>query len=177
MRVMKLTHRQQRFVDEYLLDLNATQACIRAGYSEKTASRIGPELLGKTCVKAALALELEKRANRTRVDADWVLKRLAAMADADMADLYGEDGILKPVKDWPDVWRRGLVAGVETLEERDREGNVIGQVRKVKLADRMRSMELIGRHVDVGAWRDKLDVTVTDTRSERLARARERAGK
>lgn len=64
----KLTPRQERFVKEYLVDLNATQAAIRARYSAKTANRIGPELLGKTCVAAAIARQKEKRA----AFAEWI---------------------------------------------------------------------------------------------------------
>lgn len=66
-----LTPKQERFVAEYLIDLNATQAAIRAGYSVKTADRIGPELLGKTCVAAAIEkarLKLSIRAERTVLD-------------------------------------------------------------------------------------------------------------
>ena len=60
MSVAKLTEKQKRFVQEYLVDLNATAAAKRAGYSEKTADRIGPELLGKTCVSAAIQEAIKK---------------------------------------------------------------------------------------------------------------------
>ncbi|MBB1161476.1 terminase small subunit [Aquariibacter albus] len=153
-----LTPKQQAFVAEYLVDLNAAAAARRAGYSERVANRIGAENLSKPVIAAAIQEALEARQQRTQIDADWVLKRLAAMADADLADLYGPDGALKPVAEWPEVWRRGLVAGVETEEIRE-EGVSVGVIRKVKLADRMKSMELIGRHVTVGAWRDSLALT------------------
>lgn len=81
-----MTDKQQRFVDEYMVDLNATQAAIRAGYSPKTADRIGPELLGKTCVSEAIEkrkAELSSVANWTAVD---VLKRLARLADEGYKD-------------------------------------------------------------------------------------------
>ena len=70
----KLTPRQERFAKEYLVDLNATQAAIRAGYSAKTANRIGPELLGKTCVAAAIARQKEKRAAKIELTAEKVLE-------------------------------------------------------------------------------------------------------
>ena len=69
----KLSPKQKLFVAEYLVDLNATQACIRAGYSAKTADRIGPELLGKTCVSAAIAEQMQAREERTLITADYVL--------------------------------------------------------------------------------------------------------
>lgn len=77
-----MTPKQQRFVEEYLIDLNATRACIRAGYSERTADRIGPELLGKTCVAAAIAEAKAKRSAETAIDARWVLLRAVEMHQA-----------------------------------------------------------------------------------------------
>ena len=71
-----LTPKQERFVAEYLIDLNATQAAIRAGYSKKTANQIGPELLGKTWFPGALKTAMADRAKRTELDQDWVLEQL-----------------------------------------------------------------------------------------------------
>lgn len=173
---MALTPKQRIFVDEYMRDLNGTQAALRAHYSPNTAREQAARLLSKSNVQEAIAEQMSQRQERVRIDTDWVLKRLGSLADADMADLYDDDGALLPVKDWPEPWRRGLVAGVDVAEERDSDGNLTAVVRKVKLADRMRTLELIGRHVDVGAWRDKLDVNVTSPLAERLARARERTG-
>lgn len=76
-----LTPRQEAFVAEYLLDLNATQAAIRAGYSAKTADRIGPELLGKTCVRDAISAAKSKRAERVEVTADYVLRNLTEVVE------------------------------------------------------------------------------------------------
>ncbi len=156
-----LTARQARFVEEYLVDLNATQAAIRAGYSAKTADQQGSRLLANVKVAAAVARAKSDRSDRTKIDADWVLKRLAQDATADLADLYDENGNLRPVKDWPMCWRTGLVAGVETVQERDgadEEGNpMFVTVRKVKLLDRTKLVELIGKHVDVGAFRERVE--------------------
>jgi phage terminase small subunit len=84
---MALTPKQERFVDEYLIDLNATQAAIRAGYSARTADRIGPELLGKTCVADAIAAGMAARAERTRITADRVLEHWWTVATADPNEL------------------------------------------------------------------------------------------
>jgi len=153
-----MTPKKRRFAEEYLLDLNATAAARRAGYSAHTAEQQGPRLLGDVGVQAAIAEAQAKRAERTQIDADWVLKRLAAMADADLADLHNSDGTLRPVADWPEVWRRGLVAGIEA-DESTVGGEKIVTTRKVKLADRLKAIELIGRHVAVGAWREKVEHT------------------
>lgn len=157
---MALTAKQQRFVDEYLVDLNATQAAIRAGYSQKTARQVGAENLTKPVIADAVAKAQASRSDRVQIDSDWVLTRLASEATADLADIYDEDGGLKPVHDWPLIWRQGLVAGIEAVEEFetvDGERRSIGMVRKVKLSDRIKRIELIGKHVDVQAFKDQIE--------------------
>lgn len=81
---MKPTEKQKRFVDEYLKDLNASAAARRAGYSVKTADRIGPELLGKTCVSKLIAEQIQKRQQRTEITQDSVLRNLKALVDRSM---------------------------------------------------------------------------------------------
>lgn len=159
-----LTPKQQRFVEEYLVDLNATAAYKRAGYSGKgnVAEAAASQLLSNFKVASAVHNMKSQRASRTEVTADWVLKTLAEEKKADLADLFNEDGSLKPVKDWPMVWRQGLVVGVESLEEFAGAGAdrvQIGFIKKLKLSDRIKHLELIGRHVDVQAWRDQKAVT------------------
>lgn len=153
-----LTPKKQRFADEFIKDLNATAAAQRAGYSIRTAKQQGSRLLTDVDVQAAITQAQAQRSQRTQIDSDWVLKRLAAMADADLADLHRADGSLRPVSEWPEVWRRGLVAGLEADENRI-DGGLTVVTRKVKLADRLKALELIGRHVDVGAWREKVEHT------------------
>ena len=157
----KVTAKQQRFVSEYLIDLNATQAAIRAGYSEKTAAEQASRLLTNVKVAEAIQAAISARSERVGFDADWVLKRLAQDATADLADIYFESGELKPIHEWPMAWRTGLVAGVETAQERDgvdAEGDPIYvTVRKVKLLDRTKLVELLGKHVDVAAFKEKVE--------------------
>jgi phage terminase small subunit len=160
--VRPLTGKQQLFVQEYLKDLNATQAAIRAGYSAKTASSQGERLLRNVEVQKAVTEQMASRSARVQIDADWMLQRLGEDVEADMADLYGEDGNLKPVQEWPPIWRKGLVAGVETIEEKDDDGKVTGIVRKVKLADRTRLKEMLGKHVDVQAFKDRVEHGLSD---------------
>ena len=153
----KLSARQSAFVAEYLVDLNATQAAIRAGYSAKTALQQGPRLLGNVCVGAAIAKAQAKRAEKTGINAEWVLTRLASEATADLADLYDTNGAIKPIHDWPLIWRQGLVAGIKHQEVKDSEGNATGDyVVEVKLSDRIKRIELIGKHVDVQAFKDQV---------------------
>ena len=90
---MALTPKQERFVQEYLVDLNATQAAIRAGYSAKTASRIGPQLLVKTCISEAIQKAMKKREKRTEVTQDYVIAKLREIVEKDASD--GPDSELK----------------------------------------------------------------------------------
>lgn len=155
---MALTDKQQRFVDEYLLDLNATQAAIRAGYSKKTARQVGSENLSKPAVEQAIAQAQQERSERTKISADWLLERLAEEATADVADLYDENGRTKPIHEWPLIWRQGLVAGFD-VEEMTAEGSAIGYVKKLKVSDRIKRLELIGKHIDVMAFAERKEVT------------------
>lgn len=152
-----LTPKQTAFVEEYLKDLNATQAAIRAGYSEKTAGQIGEQNLKKLEVKKAIDLALQERSKRTKIDADWLLTRLAEEADADIADLYDEaTGALKPVHKWPKIFRQGLVAGMD-VNQLSVDGQSVGEVVKIKLADRNAKLKMIGEHIGVQAFKAQLE--------------------
>lgn len=160
---MALTDKQQMFVREYLLDLNATQAAIRAGYSAKTAKQQGARLLTNVDVATALSEAKAERSEKTKIDAQWVLTRLASDATADLAELYDEAGNLKSIHDWPMVFRTGLVAGIEVeelFEGRGEDRAPIGRVRKIKLLDRTKVVELVGKHVDVSAFKENPGSTV-----------------
>lgn len=173
-----MTPKQEQFVREYLIDLNATQAAIRCGYSAKTAYAQGSRLLSNAEIVAAIADAKIERCEETKIDAAWVLKRLADEAVADIADLYDDDGELLPVKEWPLIWRQGLVQGIEVEELFDghgKERTQIGVVRKVKLSDRVRRVELIGKHVSVKAFEEQIAVTGLDALADRLARASKRS--
>lgn len=105
----QLTPRQQRFVDEYLIDLNATQAAIRAGYSKKTAPGIGWENLTKPNIADAIVKAQEKRSERTSVTQDYVIKTIIETVErcsqaSPVTDRHGDivlgeapDGTLKPI--------------------------------------------------------------------------------
>lgn len=174
-----MTAKEAAFVREYLIDLNATQAMIRAGYSAKTANVQAVEVMARPRVKSAIDAAIAARSERTQIDADWVLKRLAEEADADLADLYDDKNELKPVSEWPKIWRQGLVAGVEidALFEGYGEDRIqIGYTKKLRLSDRVRRLELIGKHIKVNAFQDTVALKGLDTLADRLERAHKRAG-
>jgi phage terminase small subunit len=146
---VKLTPKQRLFVKEYLVDLNATQASIRAGYSKKSAAEIGYENLTKPQIMQAIFEGMNDREEKVETSAEWVLKALHGEAIADISDLYSIGGGLKPVHEWPLVWRTGLVTGVKVkqgFEYKDGEKFPVGVVTEIKLSDRIKRLELIGKH-------------------------------
>lgn len=147
-----LTDKQQRFVDEYLIDLNATQAAIRAGYSEKTAAAIGSENLIKPNIQNAIQEAQAKRQEQTQIDAAYVLRRLVEIDQMDVLDIMDDQMKIRPVNEWPKVWRQ-YVVNLENLELSDGEGCF----KKIKWPDKVKNLELLGRHVSVGAFKDKVE--------------------
>lgn len=168
-----LTPKQARFVDEYLKDVNASQAAIRAGYSAKTANQQGPRLLENPEIQAAIDAAKLARADRTQVDADFVLARLVEEANADIKDVFGPKGDLLPVDQWPEIFRTGLVQSVDS-ESIKLDGVEIGKVRKIRFKDRTRILELIGKHIRVNAFQEQVHHTGLDTLGDRLERAKKR---
>lgn len=174
---MALNPKQQRFRDEYLKDLNATQAAIRAGYSPKTASSQGERLLRNAEIANSISVAKRERSERTRIDADWLLNRLAEEAEADIADLYDESGAMKPVHQWPKIWRQGLIAGLDVDQQftmTDGERVPDGVIVKVKLSDRAKRLEMIGKHIGVQAFKEKIEHSVDDDIAKLLAEGRRR---
>lgn len=160
--------RHERFAQEYLVDLNATQAYIRAGYAARgNAAEVSANRLLRNPKVAARIAELQaERSERTKIDADWVLKRLSEEINADVADLYDDDGFVKPIRQWPMIWRQGLVAGIETIPEKigeDEDGKpIIANGFKLRLAPRDKRLEMVGKHVYVSAFREQVDHTSSD---------------
>ena len=171
----KLTPKQEMFCREYLIDLNATQAAIRAGYSEKTANRIATENLSKPVIKNYIEHLKAKRQEALDVDATYVLKRLIDIDQMDARDILNDDGSVKPIFDWPDVWRQSI-SGVDLMEIPNGE-DTSSIIKKIKWPDKVKNLELLGKHVDVGAFKDRLEVSGNLGLSERMKKARERSGK
>lgn len=154
-----LTPKQQRFVDEYLIDLNATQAAIRADYSEKTARSIGQRLLTNVDIQNAISDANQNRQQRTAIDADYVLRRLVEIDQMDVLDIMDNEYNFKPIGDWPKIWRQ-YVSNIENLEQFEGSGEdrtQSGWLKKIKWPDKVKNLELIGKHVSVGAFKDKVE--------------------
>lgn len=143
-----LTARQQRFVDEYLCDLNATQAAIRSGYSKKTAEWIGPQLLTKSHVAAAVAERMKARGERTAITADRALLEAARLALFDPRKLFNDDGSPKGIHELDDD-TAAAVAGIEVLEQFEGSGKdrvFVGYLKKYKIADKNSALEKLFKH-------------------------------
>lgn len=147
----KLTDKQKRFVEEYLIDLNATQACIRAGYSQKNAKQIGSELLDKTRLQIDSALA--ERSKRTGMNQDRVVQELARIAFVKITDVIDEDGEIRRDASDDDL------ACIESVKIKESDNQFGGSTeREVKLASKMKALELLGKHM--GMWNDKLNVNL-----------------
>lgn len=156
-----LKGKQARFVEEYLKDLNATQAAIRAEYSEKTARQQGQRLLTNVDIQKAIEEAVKARSERTKIDSDYVLQRLAQIDQMDVIDILADDGSLKPVREWPTIWRQ-FIGGMDVLTSITRIGDdteVENILKKIKWPDKVKNLELIGKHVDVQAWRERQELS------------------
>lgn len=173
----KLSSQKEAFAQEILRDpRNHRQAAINAGYSEKTATQKASGLLNEPKVVARIEELMKERNKRVRVGADDVLRNLADMLDADVIDILNDDGSIKEINHWPPVWRKSI-SGFE-IEElfagKGKDKHQIGFVKKVKLLDKIRVLELIGKHVDVAAFRDRVQVDVSFSLADKMASARQR---
>tara|TARA_Y100000780_G_scaffold112139_1_gene101292 strand:- start:604 stop:1167 length:564 start_codon:yes stop_codon:yes gene_type:complete len=150
--------KKEKFIKEYVVDMNATQAAIRAGYSEKTAYSQGQRLLKNVEVLNAIATEQNKRLERTEVNADYVLKRLVEIDEMDVCDILSDDlSSFKPLSQWPKVWRR-TISGLdltELFEGRGDEKEMTGILKKIKWPDKVKNLELLGKHIDIQAFKEK----------------------
>lgn len=147
---MTMTKKQKRFIEEYLIDLNATQAAIRAGYSPDTAYSIGNENMKKPEIKTRIDKAMAERSKRTGVNADRVVMELAKIAFVNAGDVI--DAETATVK--PDAARDDTAAiqsvKVKTFGED-------GLEREVKMADKLKALELLGKHL--GMFKDKVELS------------------
>ena len=146
-----MTPKQQRFVEEYLIDLNATQAAIRAGYSKKTAVKIGTQVLGKTSVQKAIERALARRSARTEVTQDRIIKELARIAFIDPRKIFewGPSGVtLRESEELTD----DDAAAVSEISQISTE---FGRNIKAKLHDKIKALDLLMKHMGMQEITDK----------------------
>lgn len=157
---MALTDKQQRFVEEYLVDLNATQAAIRSGYSEKTAEQQASRLLSNVKIADAVAEAKCKRSERTEITQDRVLKELARIGFSDLRNCLTPSGHLVDPQDWDD----DTAAAISSLEvvtnrtsEKDEDGRTpIEHTHKIKVWDKNSALEKIAKHLGMFVERKEI---------------------
>lgn len=157
-----MTQKQKRFVEEYLIDLNATQAAIRAGYSPSSAADIGSENLRKPDIRSSIDKKMAERSKRTGVNADRVLMELAKIGFVNATNVIDiKNGTLKEGVTLEDTAAIQSVK-VKTIPTKNGEGIE----REIKLADKIKALELIGKHL--GMFIEKMDMNVEVEQSEKL---------
>ncbi len=149
----QLSEQRQRFVDEYLIDLNGTQAAIRAGYSAKTAQEQASRLLSNVMVQQAISERMAERSRRTGVNQDRVVLELAKIAFVKMTDVVDSNGRIRDDATDDDL------SCIESIKYKESDNEFGGSVeREVKIGSKLRALELLGKHL--GMWNDKLDVNI-----------------
>jgi len=151
----KLNAKRQQFVDEYLVDLNATQAAIRAGYSVKTANEQGARLLANVSVQEAVAKAMAERSKRTGINQDRIVQELAKLGFVNPADVIDPNtGEVLPTASRDDL------ACIQSVKvKRTTKGESVIEEREVKFYDKKSNLELLGKHL--GMWNDKIDLNVS----------------
>lgn len=165
---MSLTAKQQRFVDEYLVDLNATQAAIRCGYSEKTAYSQGQRLLKGVEIARAVQEAMDARSQRTEITADMVLRELAKIGFADIRRaVTWRANVTGMVHEDDGSERLAVTNEVQLIDSDKLDDDTAGAVAevsqtaqgglKIKLHDKKAALDSIGRHL--GMFKDRTELS------------------
>lgn len=157
-----MTPAQKRFADEYLIDLNATKA-YKAAYpsckKDETARVNGSKLLTNTNIQDYISKKQKELEKKSGVTQQRIIEELAKIAFADIRKAYDKNGNLRPIQDLDDD-TAGAIIGVESFEEYEGRGDdreYIGDTKKVKMADKIRAAELLGKHL--GMFKEKIEIS------------------
>lgn len=151
---MALTKKQKLFVEEYLIDLNATQAAIRAGYSPDTANEQGSQNLAKLSIRNEIDKALAERSRRTGINQDRVLMELARIALLNPANVVDFDEAT--IREDATVDDLAAVASVKVKRFPTKEGE--GIEREIKFYDKNKALDALGRHL--GMFQNNVNVNV-----------------
>ncbi|HBR6700798.1 TPA: terminase small subunit [Klebsiella pneumoniae] len=173
-----LTVMQEAYAQEYVkCPENQTQAAINAGFSQKSAHVKASTMMRDERIQKRIAELMEERNKRLRVSADYVLLRLVEIDQMDVIDILDDEGGLKPISQWPKVWRTSISAvdiNRIRMAMKDDEEDIESTLQKIKWPDKVKNLELIGKHVDVNAFKERLEVSGIVTIADRMAAARRR---
>jgi phage terminase small subunit len=163
---MPLTAKQRLFVDEYMLDLNITQAALRAGYSQTSAKSAH---IMTPVVKAEIERCLAERSLKLEIDQNRVLLEISRLAFNDPRLAFAANGSLLPVHAWPDEVA-AAISSIKIHELKNSQGEIIGECKEIRFWDKGKQLELAARHL--GMLKDKLEISTPI--AEMLKAARER---
>jgi len=183
-----LTAMQEAYCQSYIkYPENQTQAAIDAGFSPNTAAVKASVMMRDERIQKRIAELMEERNKRLRVSADYVRLRLVEIDQMDVLDILNDDGGMKPIAEWPKVWRTSLsamdISTIKTtqasLQKENGEADLSVEdvehiLKKVKWPDKVKNLELIGKHVDVMAFKERVELDVKMTIADRMAAARKR---
>ncbi|WP_449540982.1 terminase small subunit [Enterobacter ludwigii] len=174
-----LTAMQEAYCQSYIKSPeNQSQAAIDAGFSPNTAAVKASVMMRDERIQKRIAELMEERNKRNRVSADYVLMRLVEIDQMDVLDILNDDGSLKPIREWPKIWRTTLSGfDLSSTIMNMNEDSIETILKKIKWPDKVKNLELIGKHVDVNAFKERLEVSGTVTIAERMAKARDRVKK
>ncbi|PUX69039.1 terminase small subunit [Cronobacter sakazakii] len=171
-----LTDMQERYCQEYVKTPDAQgQAAARAGFASPDNAAM--RMMKDDRVRARIAELMEERNKRTRINADYVLLRLQEIDELDLADIMEDDLTLKPLSTWPKAWRQFL-SGVKVAELFEGQGNkkkMVGVLKSIKWPDKLKNLELIGKHINVSAFKEVHEHNVNVSLADQMAKARQRA--
>lgn len=162
-----LTYKQQRFVEEFLIDFNATQAAIRAGYSARTAQAIGAENLTKPLIGAALTERKQRLDEKAGLTTERAARQLAMSCFYDMRKMFDPKGAFLPIHELDEETAAGIaafdvveMAGALRVDAQNGTGHVPMYTKKVKLVDKIAALGLVMRHL--GMLKDRIEHTGAD---------------
>lgn len=175
-RYKPLTAMQEAYCQSYIkTPENQSQAAIDAGFSPNTAAVKASVMMRDERIQKRIAELMEERNKRNRVSADYVLMRLVEIDQMDVLDILNDDGSLKPIREWPKIWRTTLSGfDLSSTIMNMNEDSIETILKKIKWPDKVKNLELIGKHVDVNAFKERLEVSGTVTIADRMAAARRR---
>jgi len=160
--------KQKMFVQEYLIDLNATQAAIRAGYSKRTAKVMGYENLTKPYIQTEIKKEIDARSNRTHITQDMVLKEYAKLAFFDPRDFFDKDDNLKRIVDLDDDSAAALAGmDIQVRFTKNKDGELVkDMVKKIKLIDKRGALDSVAKHLNMFDKDNNRKVTIENIQVE-----------
>lgn len=145
---LELTPKQQRFVDEYMVDCNGTQAAIRAGYSKRTANEQAAQLLAKLSIRKAIDARREALSKEVLADLPRTVRELICVGYADIGMLYDNEGRMLPIQDWPECVRRAVksIKRVPVYKGTGEKRAIVGYQLEPVLFDKNAALNMLMRH-------------------------------